>query len=79
MNLGSLPVGSLARIDDVDVDPEVSLRLRELGLRSGALVRVAQRSIFGGRVIQTGFDADSLNSRLGVDGATARRITVVPA
>ncbi len=76
MDLCTLPVGTTARIDDVAIADDSRLRLRELGLRAGTLVRVTHRGIFGGRVIAVGPDATALTSRIGVDGRTARLITV---
>ncbi len=78
MDLCTLPVGTTARIDDVAITGSSRLRLRELGLRAGTLVRVTHRGMFGGRVIAAGPDAAALTSRIGVDGRTARLITVTP-
>lgn len=78
MDLCTLLVGTTARIDDVAITDASRLRLRELGLRTGTLVRVTHRGLFGGRVISAGPNAAALTSRIGVDGHTARLITVTP-
>lgn len=78
MDLCTLPIGITARIDDVAITDASRLRLRELGLRNGTMVRVTHRGMFGGRVIAAGPDATALSSRIGVDGRTAKLITVTP-
>lgn len=78
MDLCTLPIGTTARIDAVDITGTSRLRLRELGLRTGTLVRVTHRGLFGGRVISAGPDAAALTSRIGIDGHTARLIAVTP-
>ena len=60
-------------ITGLDVPPAARLRVREMGLRAGQRVRVAQRGGFGGCVLAVG------GARLAIDRATARRIDVVVA
>lgn len=85
MELAQLAVGSTARIAALDVGAgsDLSLRLRELGLRPGAVVQVVNRAAFGGRVLAMcapdGARGAGGTARLGIDGRTARAIQVVPA
>ncbi len=58
------------RVTGVRMDERHVLRMLELGIRAGGLVRVTQRSNFGGRVIAIG------TGRIAVDAATAQSITV---
>ena len=48
------------------------LRARELGLRPGAIIRITQRTLFGGTVL------DVSGSRLALDRVTANNIVVEP-
>ena len=91
MDLLELPVGATARITSVDLGgpADVTLRLRELGLRPGAVLQVVNRAAFGGRVLavcsgaaaQTG-TAEAVQrrlrsaARLGVDARTVGAIRV---
>jgi ferrous iron transport protein A len=50
--------------------PEDCRRLRELGIGLGATLVVAQRTAFGGRLVQVGAD------RFALDAATAAGIEV---
>lgn len=89
MDLASLPVGATAQITALDVsdDPGVTLRVRELGLRVGAVVRVLHHAAFGGRVVCLGAGAPGATGhgargahgtvRLGLDASTARHVRVV--
>lgn len=63
MNLTSLAPGADAHVTRVLLDPGTCLRLGELGIRAGALVRVSQRAAFGGRVLAVGADRFALDSR----------------
>ncbi len=76
MNLAQWPVAAEGRVVAVDLDQSVRLRLGELGLRPGSVLRVTHRAAFGGRVVAIGAD------RFAVDAATCQRIEVaepVPA
>jgi len=68
MDLGSWPTDTEARVVAVDLEHAPRLRLSELGLRAGAIVRVTHRAAFGGRVVAIGAD------RFAVDGRTCTRI-----
>ncbi|MDM8083524.1 ferrous iron transport protein A [Cellulomonas cellasea] len=72
MNLAQSPVDARARVVDLDTEQSMRLRMNELGLRVGAVVRVTQRAAFGGRVVAIGAQ------RFAVDGQTAARIHVEP-
>lgn len=71
--LEECPVGQDMRVTGVRMDERHVLRMLELGIRAGGLVRVTQRSNFGGRVIAIG------TGRIAIDAATAQSITVRPA
>jgi ferrous iron transport protein A len=73
MDLGRWPTHTEARVVDVDLDHAARLRLSELGLRAGAVVRVTHRAAFGGRVVAIGSD------RFAVDARTCARIEIEPA
>lgn len=60
----------LGTVVDVSLPSESRRRLAELGLRPGAAIRLAQRATGGGLVV----DLDG--SRIALDGATARAVTV---
>lgn len=70
MKLSAWPLRDSARI--VSTGSAGSLRARELGLRPGAVVRITQRTLFGGTVL------DISGSRLALDRATAAAISVEP-
>ncbi|NMM32357.1 MAG: ferrous iron transport protein A [Cellulomonas sp.] len=70
MDLGSWPTDTDARVVAVDLEHSTRLRLSELGLRVGALVRVTHRAAFGGRVVAIGAD------RFAIDGRTCTRIAL---
>lgn len=70
MELGDLTTDTDGRVVAVDLEHGVRLRLSELGLRVGALVRVTHRAAFGGRVVAIGTD------RFAVDARTCSRIQV---
>jgi ferrous iron transport protein A len=73
MNLGHWPVATEGRVVSVDLDQSHRLRLGELGLRAGAVLRVTHRAAFGGRVVAIGAD------RFAVDAATCARIEMTEA
>lgn len=64
------PLNSDMVITGIDMDVRHGFRLEELGLRRGTVIRVVQRSAFGGRVLARGPE------RIAVDAGTARRIRV---
>ncbi|MGV8977850.1 MAG: FeoA family protein [Cellulomonas sp.] len=68
MDLGHWPTDTEAKVVTVDLEHATRLRLSELGLRAGAIVRVTHRAAFGGRVVAIGAD------RFAVDGRTCTRI-----
>ncbi len=69
MNLSTSPVGQDVTIVGLDVDAGLALRMRELGLRPGAVVRVTHRGA-GGRVVAVGSDRFAL----GTEACTAVRL-----
>ncbi len=73
VDLIDLPVGSVARIRAVSAESTAALRLREMGVRPGSLVRLAGRGASNSRILVMGA------SRLAVDAATAAHIEVEPA
>lgn len=70
MNLGEWPVATAGRVVRVDLDRRHRLRLGELGVRPGSLVRITYRAAFGGRVVSVGAD------RFALDATTCARIEV---
>ncbi|WP_425956940.1 FeoA family protein [Xylanimonas sp. McL0601] len=72
MDLRLCPAGTAAEVRWVDLDEDERARLRELGLREGAVVHVVHCGAFGGRVIAVGSD------RFAIDGRTCACIGVVP-
>ncbi len=71
MKLSSWPVHKQARVVSLGIDSG-HLRARELGLRPGAIVRITQRTLFGGTVL----DVDG--GRLALDKGAASHICVEP-
>ena len=61
MDLVSCPTGSPARVVGVDGEPGLALRLGELGLRPGAVVRVTHHGGRSGRVVAVGADRLALD------------------
>lgn len=51
MRLTVLPPGSRAHVRVVSADCTAVLRLREMGIRTGALVRLAARRASGSRIV----------------------------
>jgi Fe2+ transport system protein FeoA len=60
-----IQIVSLATIDD-----KYAFRLQEMGLRIGAVVRIVQNAVFGGKVITAN------SARYALDGKTAKKIEV---
>ncbi len=70
MRLSDAPIGVELRLGASRLDDGATLRLSELGLRSGTVIRVLQRAGFDGRLIAVG------SARLALDGRTAGGIDV---
>jgi ferrous iron transport protein A len=70
VTLADLPATADVRVLNLAVEPSVRLRMREIGLRDGAVVRVWGTTAFGGRVVVLG------GSRIALDAATARAVEV---
>lgn len=74
MNLAQVPPGKHVVLssfrEDARTSPEAGSRLRELGLRPGAGMTVAQCTPFGGRVVLVG------RRRVALDAATVRRLEI---
>ena len=60
MNLRTSPVGLDVQIVGLDVEPGLALRMCELGLRAGAVVRVTHHGA-AGRVVAVGSDRFALD------------------
>ena len=73
MQLTALPPGSRAHVRAVSADSTAVLRLREMGVRPGALVRLTARGASGSRIVTIGA------ARLAIDAATCALIEVDPA
>lgn len=73
MHVLDLSTGDVARVRAVSAESSAALRLREMGVRPGALVRLAGRGASGSRILVMGA------SRLAIDAATAAHIEVDPA
>ncbi|PAU67250.1 FeoA family protein [Bifidobacterium criceti] len=67
------PLDADMTITAIDIDERHRFRMLELGLRVGTIIRVIQKSNFGGRVIAKGTE------RIAIDGHTAARVAVTPA
>lgn len=61
MNLATFPTGHDAQIVGLDTEPGLALRMSELGLRVGAVVRVVHHARGGGRVVAVGADRIALD------------------
>lgn len=72
MDLAHWPPHTDARVVGVDVADVDRLRVGELGLRPGAVVRVTHRAAFGGRVVAVGAE------RFALDAATCALVRVAP-
>ncbi|SEJ33046.1 FeoA family protein [Demequina mangrovi] len=73
MLLDSLAPGAIVRIRSVSAEASIALRLREMGLRPGTLIRLAGRAASGARVVAVGA------ARIAVDRETSGLIEVEPA
>ncbi len=73
MLLSALAPGSAGRVRAVSTDSAVVLRLREMGVRPGVLVRVAGHGAGGARIVTIGA------TRLAIDATTAALIEVKAA
>ncbi|AEE46419.1 FeoA family protein [Cellulomonas fimi] len=73
MDLTGAPTRSLLRVVHLGVDGRAGLRLRELGLRPGAVVEVTHDARAQGRVVAVGAE------RFALDRHTCTRIAVEPA
>ena len=69
MKLSDAPVGSTVRIKHLQSHPEVTARLREMGLCEESIIRCVATS--HGNVI-----CEVMNARIGVNGALASGILV---
>ena len=67
--LADAPIGRQMRITHIHSDPEVSVRLREMGFREDAIVRCITRN-------DNNLICEILNSRIGLNGSTANSIAV---
>lgn len=73
VSLHQLPISGTARLVEIKetaLTSQIKLRLHELGLRTGELVTVTQRTAGNGRLISIG------SMRYAVDKITAQAITV---
>ncbi|GAB2472872.1 FeoA family protein [Xylanimonas ulmi] len=70
MDLRACPTDRLAVVRTVGLIDDDRLRLRNLGVREGAVVEVVNRSPFGACVLALGAD------RVALDAATCARIEV---
>jgi len=61
VNLATFPTGHDAQIVGLDTEPGLALRMSELGLRVGAVVRVVHHARGGGRVVAVGADRIALD------------------
>lgn len=72
MHLGSCSLDHDVVVLAVDMPSELLLRLSEIGVRAGALVRVTHRGPADGRVVAVS------GSRIAIDARTAAAIEVEP-
>ncbi len=70
MHLGECRLDQDVVVVTVDLPPESRLRMREVGMHAGAVVRVTHRGPSGGRVVAVG------GARLALDAATATKVQV---
>ncbi len=73
MLLSALAPGASAHVRSVSTESGVVLRLREMGLRPGALIRKTVRASGGSRNVTIGA------ARIAIDGSTAALIEVEAA
>ena len=64
--------GTSVEVGWVDLDDDSRARLREIGIREGAVVHVVHCGAFGNRVVAVGSD------RIALDGRTCACIGVTP-
>ncbi len=72
MTLRDTPEGTHVRLTGLRLSDDVTFRLREMGLRPGAVARVVLHTAFGGRVVAVA------GSRYAIDAQTAALIDVDP-
>ena len=72
MNLRVCPIGSAVEVRWIDLEDGERTRLRELGIREGALLHVVNCGAFGAKVVALGSD------RFAIDGRTCACIAVIP-
>lgn len=72
MLLSALAPGAAGHVRAVSTESGVVLRLREMGLRPGALVHMSGRGAGGSRIVVIGA------ARIAIDGVTAGQIDVAP-
>jgi len=72
VDLRLCPAGTQAEVRWVDLEDDERARLREIGVREGAVVHVVHCGAFGARVIAVGSD------RIAIDGRTCACIGVTP-
>lgn len=72
MSLSECRTRERVRILSLAVAGDDALRMHEMGLRHGAVVRVTHRGAFGGVVVALG------SARVALDGRTARAVGVEP-
>lgn len=70
MLLRDCRVNARVRLMELNLAPDCSLRVQELGLRPGAEATVTQRAAFGGVVLNVG------GARVAVDYRSTKRIRV---
>jgi len=73
MDLGICPIGSAVKVRSLDLDDEERSRMRELGIREGAVLHVVNCGAFGSKVVAIGSD------RFAIDGRTCACIMVTAA
>ncbi len=73
MQLLALAPGTRAHVRAVSADSTAVLRLREMGVRPGALLRLTARGASGARIVSIGA------ARLAIDAETCALIEVDPA
>ena len=73
-SLETLAVGDTARVSDVAGDDAVAIRLLEMGLTPGVMVRVLGRAPFGDPL-----ELAVRGYRLSIRRAEAARVTIEPA
>lgn len=70
MLLTALPTGSTARVRAVSSESAIVLRLREMGVRPGTLIRLTGRGASGSHIVMIGA------ARIAVDSSTSALIEV---